>query len=82
MSALRYAPATSAVATSRPSLASIIMVRKSASEETVGDMVCDLSYRSRCFLPLAQVRPLANGTVTLVFDKIHNTQALFLFLLC
>jgi hypothetical protein len=55
MSAFKYAPTTSAVATSRPSLASMITEYMRESVATVGDDISDFLYRDLCVLPYAHV---------------------------
>ena len=48
----------------------------------LGNVVCDLSYRSRCFLLSAQVWPLIVLLRLYLANEIDNPQTLFLFLLC
>jgi hypothetical protein len=58
MSAVRYAPGTSTIATSLFLNASIVAVIITDSRVTVGDVASDLVDPSLCFLPSAQALPL------------------------
>jgi hypothetical protein len=58
MSAIRYAPGTSTMATSRPSCASMVAVINTDSSATVGDVASDFVGPSLCFLPSANDLPL------------------------
>jgi len=57
MSTSKYAPGTSAVATSLSSHESMSKDRNSASIDTVGDVVSSLGYRPLCVCPSATLLP-------------------------